>query len=97
MAPLPRLTGAALVAGQSPQNPMTAPLGCGGSRASPPPLWGSLKRKRPVMTTAAHTPGPWESTSQFIVAPDPKGIHPDIYIAEIVEADDSGRIAAPEQ
>ena len=49
------------------------------------------------MTNAAHTPGPWENSGQFIVAPDPKGIHPDIYIAEIVETDDEGRMATPEQ
>jgi hypothetical protein len=49
------------------------------------------------MKTVAHTPGPWESSWQFIVAPDPNGIQPDIYIAEIVETDDEGRAAAPEQ
>jgi hypothetical protein len=47
--------------------------------------------------TTAHTPGPWENSGQFIVAPDPKGIHPDIYIAEITETDDEGRMATPEQ
>jgi hypothetical protein len=44
-----------------------------------------------------HTPGPWRHDWQFIVAPDPAGIHPDIYIAEIAETDDEGRIALPEQ
>ncbi len=44
-----------------------------------------------------HTPGPWRHDWQFIVAPDPAGIHPDIYIAEIAETDDEGRIAPPEQ
>jgi hypothetical protein len=33
----------------------------------------------------------------FIVAPDPSGVHPDIYIAEITHADDEGRTASPEQ
>jgi hypothetical protein len=49
------------------------------------------------MSNAAHTPGPWESDGQFIVAPDPAGIHPDIYIAEIVATDDEGRMAPPKQ
>jgi|HubBroStandDraft_5_1064220.scaffolds.fasta_scaffold291055_2 hypothetical protein len=49
------------------------------------------------MTTAHHTPGPWEHDGQFIVAPDPQGIHPDIYIAEIVQKDDEGRMASPDQ
>ena len=49
------------------------------------------------MTTATHTPGPWHNDGQFIVAPDPAGIHRDIYIAEIVESDDEGRLATPEQ
>jgi hypothetical protein len=50
-----------------------------------------------VIDTTTHTPGPWESSGQFIVAPDPNGIYPDIYIAEIVETDDEGRMATPEQ
>ncbi len=49
------------------------------------------------MTTTKHTPGPWQQTWQFIVAPDPDGIHSDIYIAEIAEEDSEGRIASPEQ
>jgi hypothetical protein len=49
------------------------------------------------MTTTEHTPGPWQQSWQFIVAPDPDGIHPDIYIAEIAETDSDGRIAPPEQ
>jgi hypothetical protein len=49
------------------------------------------------MTTIEHTPGPWRQSWQFIVAPDPNGIHPDIYIAEIAEEDSEGRIASPEQ
>jgi hypothetical protein len=49
------------------------------------------------MTTIEHTPGPWQQSSQFVVAPDPNGIHPDIYIAEIADEDSEGRIASPEQ
>ena len=49
------------------------------------------------MTTIEHTPGPWQQSWQFIVAPDPDGIHPDIYIAEIAEEDSEGRIASREQ
>ena len=45
----------------------------------------------------AHTPGPWDYDMDFIVAPDPAGEHPDIYIAEIAHTDDEGRIASPEQ
>jgi hypothetical protein len=49
------------------------------------------------LTTIEHTPGPWQQSWQFIVVPDPEGIHPDIYIAEIAEEDSDGRIASPEQ
>jgi hypothetical protein len=49
------------------------------------------------MTTTEHTPGPWQQSWQFIVAPDANGIHPDIYLAEIAEEDSDGRIASPEQ
>ena len=49
------------------------------------------------MRGSRHTPGPWPHNWQFIVAPDPAGIHPDIYIAEIVDTDDEGRMAAPKQ
>jgi hypothetical protein len=49
------------------------------------------------MTTTEHTPGPWQQSWQFIVAPDPDGIHPDIYIAEIAEEDSDGRVASPDQ
>jgi len=49
------------------------------------------------MITTEHTPGPWQQSWQFIVAPDPDGIHPDIYIAEIAEEDSEGRIASPGQ
>ena len=50
-----------------------------------------------MTTTIEHTPGPWQQDWQFIVAPDPDGIHPDIYIAEIAEEDSDDRIASPEQ
>lgn len=49
------------------------------------------------MTTIAHTPGPWDHDMDYIVAPDPNGRFPDIYIAEIAHSDDEGRIASPEQ
>ena len=49
------------------------------------------------MKTIEHTPGPWQQSWQFIVAADPDGIHPDIYLAEIAEGDSDGRIASPEQ
>jgi hypothetical protein len=42
--------------------------------------------------TTAHTPGPWQSDGRFITAADPLRIHSDVYIAEIVETDDDGRI-----
>jgi hypothetical protein len=44
-----------------------------------------------------HTPGPWDCDLDYIVAPDPNGRHPDIYIAEIAASDEEGRIASPEQ
>ena len=47
--------------------------------------------------TPAHTPGPWDYDMDFIVAPDPNGKHPDIYIAEIADSDDEGRVASFEQ
>lgn len=46
---------------------------------------------------ARHTPGPWKNAGQFIVAPDPRGVHPDIYIAEIVQENEEGRLASPAQ
>lgn len=49
------------------------------------------------METSEHTPGPWQQDWQFIVAPDPNGIHPDIYIAEMADEDSEGRVASPEQ
>jgi len=46
-----------------------------------------------------HTPTPWSSDWQFIVAPDPNGRHPDLYIAEIAETDeeDPDRVAPEDQ
>lgn len=44
-----------------------------------------------------YTPGPWEYDMDYIVAPDPNGRHPDIYIAEIAHTDDEGRTATPQQ
>jgi hypothetical protein len=44
-----------------------------------------------------HTPGPWDYDMDYIVAPDPDGRHPDIYVAEIAHSDDEGRIASPQQ
>lgn len=49
------------------------------------------------MTTTEHTPGPWQQDWHFIVAPDPDGLHPDIYVAELAEEDCDGRIASPAQ
>lgn len=49
------------------------------------------------MTTTRHTRGPWQHHDRFITAPDPKGKHFDIYIAEIVEEDDEGRRATRAQ
>src|SRR5438270_6600193 len=47
---------------------------------------------------AQHTPGPWDYDLDYIVAPDPNGRHPDIYIAEIAHSDDEGRVApCPQQ
>lgn len=47
--------------------------------------------------TVTHTPGPWDCDLDYIVAPDPNGRHPDIYIAEIAHSDDEGRVASCEQ
>src|SRR5713101_8159775 len=52
--------------------------------------------KGPKMSDG-HTPGDWDLDSGFIVAPDPSGKHPDIYIAEIVTEDSEGRVAPDEQ
>lgn len=49
-------------------------------------------------STSLHTPGPWSYDTDHILAPDPDGIHPDIYIAEIAHEDQEGPIAsAPQQ
>jgi hypothetical protein len=56
-----------------------------------------VAERNPTMTTALHTPGPWTVDWQFIIAPDPNGRHPDIYIAEIAEVDDEGRSASAAQ
>lgn len=45
------------------------------------------------MTETTHTPGPWQHDTGFIVAPDPTGRFPDIYIAEVAVDDDEDRIA----
>ena len=45
----------------------------------------------------SHTPGPWDYDLDYIVAPDPNGVHPDIYIAEIAHEDHEGRVASFEQ
>lgn len=44
------------------------------------------------MTPTKHTPGPWDFDLPYIVAPYPTGKHPDLYIAEIVYADEDGRL-----
>ncbi len=51
----------------------------------------------PSNTLPEHTPGPWDYDMDYIVAPDPDGRHPDIYIAEVAHSDDEGRIASPRQ
>lgn len=43
------------------------------------------------------TPGPWSSDWRFIVAPDPLGRFPDVYIAELADSDDDGRLPPPDQ
>jgi hypothetical protein len=47
--------------------------------------------------TTQHTPGPWSIDWNFIVAPDPSGEHADVYIAEIAESDEDGRIPSEDQ
>ena len=44
-----------------------------------------------------HTPGPWDYDMDYIVAPDPNGLYPNIYIAEIAHEDEEGRVASCEQ
>jgi len=50
-----------------------------------------------IPSITRYTPGPWDYDMDYIVAPDPGGRHPDIYIAEIAHSDEEGRIASPEQ
>jgi hypothetical protein len=50
-----------------------------------------------ISSVPRYTSGPWEYDMDYIVAPDPDGRHPDIYIAEIAHSDEEGRIASPEQ
>jgi hypothetical protein len=50
-----------------------------------------------VPSLTRYTPGPWDYDMDYIVAPDPGGRHPDIYIAEIAHSDDEGRIASAAQ
>jgi len=38
-----------------------------------------------------HTPGPWRSDEPFVVATDPVGKHPDIYVAEVISSDEYDR------
>lgn len=51
----------------------------------------------PNNSPSAHTPGDWDYDSGFVVAPDPSGLHPDVYIAGIVTHDEEGRIAPANQ
>ncbi len=44
------------------------------------------------MTIAKHTPGPWDFDFPYVVAPDPIGKHPDLYIAELAHEDEDGRL-----
>jgi hypothetical protein len=50
-----------------------------------------------MTNTVTYTPGPWDCDLDYIVAPDPNGRHPDIYIAEIAHSDEEGRVASHEQ
>jgi hypothetical protein len=50
----------------------------------------------PGKKTTKHTPKPWRKDMQFVVADDPTGEHPDIYIAEIVVADEESRYVLSE-
>jgi hypothetical protein len=49
--------------------------------------------------TMKHTPEPWKMDWHFIVAPDPKGVYPDMYIGEISieDSEEPERIASAEQ
>ncbi len=50
-----------------------------------------------MTNTVTYTSGPWDWDLDYIVAPDPSGRHPDIYIAEIAHSDDEGMVASIEQ
>jgi hypothetical protein len=50
-----------------------------------------------IQPATPYTPDPWDYDMDYIIAPDPDGRHPDIYIAEIAHSDDEGRIASPPQ
>src|SRR5690349_9702029 len=56
-----------------------------------------MKHSDQTESTVPHTPEPWNYDMDFIVASDPTGQHPDIYIAEIAHSDDEGRIAPYDQ
>ena len=49
--------------------------------------------------TTTYTPGPWQTDTGFIIAPDPRGVYPDIYIAEVItdDSEDPDRLATPEE
>ena len=49
------------------------------------------------MNVMTHTPGPWTIDWQYIVAPDPTGTHPDLYIAEVMVEDEEGRVPDAKQ
>ncbi len=44
------------------------------------------------MTGLKHTPGPWSVDTCYVIAPDPTGRHPDLYIAEMATDDEDGRL-----
>ena len=56
-----------------------------------------MTRTETFHSATRYTPGPWDYDMDYIVAPDPGGRHPDIYIAEIAHSHDEGRIASPQQ
>jgi hypothetical protein len=56
-----------------------------------------MNKNHDTEQTTQYKPGPWDYDMDYIVAPDPDGKHPDIYIAEVAHSDDEGRIASFEQ
>jgi len=60
-------------------------------------MLSTTKTEKELNMGDKHTPGDWDFDNGFIVAPDPSGKHPDIYIAEIATEDSEGRIAPDEQ